>query len=887
MIKLKINMKNKDKNLQKAIEDLPKYEPKDDLWEKIEATLEQQNSKAGNAKTDTSIAPKKLFPFGFWKNSNKITPKMAIAASVASTILVSTWLYLGNKGNSEAETNAKLLATIQKISDVQPIFSNTDVAFQHLVVDGEKGAKFNLPNGTKILVPQDAFVDKNNKAIVGKVDLEYREFHEAAEILASGIPMVYDSAGIKQQFESAGMFEIRGFQDNKPVFIAKNKTIAVDMASFVTGDNFRFYYFDQTNTKDVAYHSPFFTAAYAQTAIQKDTANSVVQTQKTSQGYWKYLGMNASKINTDKLAKIDSVVQAFSKNYQSKIEAEKAIIAAESKKLEAENRQIQNHNVRLQETQNMFRLKFDTEKYPELAAFENISWEYTGEKVANKNPFAPKNDWIFERQWREIELTQSLFRPIALKGQPGEVTDVEFSSNGKFIATAAGGSAKIWDINGKLLHTLDEHAGVVKQVDFSKDSKFVLTVTNTFINLWNIEGKLLQTYGNNPTVIGKVFFADDDKKIVAYIGDHLKVWDLNGNTVADIVQGDKQEITDFAQIPTQNSKYSLKITKENKVEIYENNTLVKIISGHQNTIQNYYFSADGKMLVTISNDRTAKVWNVEDNFKLLSNLRIHKAGLDMACISPDGTSIVSVANDEKNKSVFKDDAVYLWKRRTPQDASIYEMNLYCKPETNAENMQFGNNMSFFTTIYRENNQNQLINSKANPMLAKRMADLDKLINDYQSAVALRKAAEEIRLANEANLLRAYQVSYFGIHNWDRPMEQENTFALQATFTLDSAIAKNITQYNNIRVFLITGQNNTIVQALNMHGKNSIRTLKNVSNQFVAVLPNNQVAIFSEKEFQNFMLGKDLNKDNTFTFQFTNIKPVNSVLDLKEYLKSNG
>lgn len=897
-------MKNKDKNLQKAIDDLPKYEPKDDLWNHIESALDNQKMNVGNAQTDKATKPKSLFAFAMWKGKTKA--KFAMAASVVLAAVGGTWLYQNSQ--NQTSSDAELLADIQKVSNVKPVFSNTDVAFKHLVVNTEKGANFKLPNGTKIVVPQDAFVDKNNKPIVGNVDLEYREFHNAAQILASGIPMTYDSAGVKHQFESAGMFEMRGFQNNEPVFIAQNKGIDVDMASFVKGDDFRFYYLDQTNTKTVAYHSPFFTSAYAQTATGNDTNNNInnstnnstndttnfVARTGNSSGYWKYLGINESKNNEDKTAKIDSAVAAFSKEYMAKIEAEKAAIAAEREKIQDEDITLNRKTKRAINSANFFRLKFETATYPELEPFRSMIWEYTGEKNENRNPRSAKNEWILEKQWREIELTKRLFQPMALAGHPGDVNDVEFSPNGKFIATAAGGGAKLWDKNGKLLFNLDGHPGIVKQVDFSSDSKLILTVAEGLINLWNTEGLLLQTFGNNPNIISNAVFSQDNKKIVAYIGNHTKVWDLKGNLIANIESYDGQKLSDFVELPSYTTpEYSFRIA-ENKIQILKNGSIIKILKGHQNDITKVEFSKDGKFLVTSALDRMIKVWSIAEDFKLISNLRMFetsKVNATFVAISPDNQAILSIGNNERNKNVFKDDAVYLWKRINPQDDAIYELSVYCKPMSQSEIKEFGDNISFTTTVYREEGENQTVSFKDNPMLAKRIKNLDEVMSKYYQAVNARREAEEIRLVNEANLLRNYTVVDFGIHNWDRPFERENLVSIAANFELDSKITSNITQYNNIQVYFVTGENGTVVQRLPLTKRNLIRFPKNVNSQFVLVLPNNQVAIFSAEEFKTSVLDKwqDLKdgktaKQNEFTFKFNTLKPVSSVDDLQSYLK---
>lgn len=111
---------------------------------------------------------------------------------------------------------------------------------------------------TKIEIPVNAFLDSAGHPVQGKIDLFYREFHDVAEIFLSGIPMQYDSADTQYHFESAGMFEIRAFQQEKEVFVNSEAPIVVKMQSRNAGNYFNKYYLDEASEnwnyleKDVA-----------------------------------------------------------------------------------------------------------------------------------------------------------------------------------------------------------------------------------------------------------------------------------------------------------------------------------------------------------------------------------------------------------------------------------------------------------------------------------------------------------------------------------------------------------------------------------------------------------------------------------------------------------
>lgn len=108
----------------------------------------------------------------------------------------------------------------------------------------EKGATLDYKTGSKIIIPKNAFADENGNLLKGEVELRYREFHDAVDFFVSGIPMTYDSAGVKYQFESAGMVEVLAYQNGKQVNMAPKKAIAIEMASDYKGTEYNFYKLD-------------------------------------------------------------------------------------------------------------------------------------------------------------------------------------------------------------------------------------------------------------------------------------------------------------------------------------------------------------------------------------------------------------------------------------------------------------------------------------------------------------------------------------------------------------------------------------------------------------------------------------------------------------------
>ncbi|MBX7094305.1 MAG: hypothetical protein K1X56_06250 [Flavobacteriales bacterium] len=126
---------------------------------------------------------------------------------------------------------------------------------QKLELVAETGAELFVEGskGSKIIVPANVLVDSLRRPIKGKVTFHYREFHDAASVYCAGIPMDYDAAGILKRFETAGMFELRAEQNGNTVYVDSGKTISVQLASMVGGNDYHFFYLDEQGTRNWHY----------------------------------------------------------------------------------------------------------------------------------------------------------------------------------------------------------------------------------------------------------------------------------------------------------------------------------------------------------------------------------------------------------------------------------------------------------------------------------------------------------------------------------------------------------------------------------------------------------------------------------------------------------
>jgi hypothetical protein len=143
--------------------------------------------------------------------------------------------------NSSADTNP---VSNEKKSAIKPI-ANVDAQSTIFQVEANQADTILLPNGGSIVFEKNSFVDSEGKAVKGKVDVQWEEFHSLEDIMLSGIPMKYDSAGVAHDLVSGGMFTIHATQKKNDVEMAEGKSAQVNLVSLQDTPCYNFYELDE------------------------------------------------------------------------------------------------------------------------------------------------------------------------------------------------------------------------------------------------------------------------------------------------------------------------------------------------------------------------------------------------------------------------------------------------------------------------------------------------------------------------------------------------------------------------------------------------------------------------------------------------------------------
>lgn len=285
--------------------------------------------------------------------------KIIYSTVIAGFTVFCTVTYINSKSNqknivtlnSEKNTHIKRKETKKFIN---PISDKANITYNKYKINTKNGCTI-THNKSKLTIPVNSFIKKNGEDVKGEIEIEYREMHNQAEILASGIPMTYDSAGIIYHFESAGMVDIKGNQNGEEIFIKPGKNICIEMASINESPKFNLYSLDTTTRK------------------------------------WNYKGKDKVSVTINsEIASNKSATDASKKINLVKIEKKIAAIEREKDSLKKLADSKINSLVKLNEpkkpketstTKKPFFLDIDIKEHPELKVYQNIAFVSGDENI--------------------------------------------------------------------------------------------------------------------------------------------------------------------------------------------------------------------------------------------------------------------------------------------------------------------------------------------------------------------------------------------------------------------------------------------------------------------------------------------------------------------------
>jgi WD40 repeat protein len=244
-----------------------------------------------------------------------------------------------------------------------------------------------------------------------------------------------------------------------------------------------------------------------------------------------------------------------------------------------------------------------------------------------------------------------------LEGHTDIVLTVDFSGDGKTIASgSADRTIIIWDISRENYYHLHGHSSQISSVNFSPDGNFLASCDPQTIKIWQVTtGKCHQTL-SDLTLIWSLVFSPDGQTLIGGDEKQIKLWDIATGECEQTLSGFSSQIWAIA---VSNSGKILASSDKKTAIIWQldpnkSANSMQTIRGYANSIWSVTASPKGEGFVSGGADKTISVWDGKTHSPIRT-LSHHQKSIRTLALSPDGQIIASGSEDK---------TILIWDRST-------------------------------------------------------------------------------------------------------------------------------------------------------------------------------------------------------------------------------
>lgn len=233
---------------------------------------------------------------------------------------------------------------------------------------------------------------------------------------------------------------------------------------------------------------------------------------------------------------------------------------------------------------------------------------------------------------------------MSLEGHSRETYDIEYSPNGKFLASnSRDETIRIWDSITKKNLKIIQNKGYSNNLAYSPDGLKIAADSDDSIRIWNVKtAKLLHTLKGHTDVILDIAYSPDGKIIASNSRDDtLRLWNAVSGKIIKVIE--IKQATDIA-FSLDGNKIIVSLPETDNLSIISTDSykvLQTLDTDDLGSPRAITYSPDGKLIAAGFSEPIIKIWNA-DSGKPISIFNDYATSVREFAFSPDGSKLAVV-----------------------------------------------------------------------------------------------------------------------------------------------------------------------------------------------------------------------------------------------------
>ena len=240
-----------------------------------------------------------------------------------------------------------------------------------------------------------------------------------------------------------------------------------------------------------------------------------------------------------------------------------------------------------------------------------------------------------------------------LEGHEDDVNCAEFSTDGTRIVSASfDETVRVWEAStGREVLRLTGHGDDVDAAAFSADGSRIVSASAGTIRIWDARtGRQLQLLeGHTGSIYAVRFSPEADRIVSASVDRTVRLWQRGrAEELAPRIETADHDCDTCTGECIHKGRKLVLSAWDIGIRDEKSDRELRLLEGHTDEVIAASFTADGRRIVSVSNDETIRIWDAETG-KELQRFEEHDPNLTEVHFTADGAEVVTVSEDGRRR----------------------------------------------------------------------------------------------------------------------------------------------------------------------------------------------------------------------------------------------